>query len=241
MSSSRRIWIPFVFWTNFVLPENRISMNDTICIVRFATRNQSGNTLYDTFSTMPKCGKRTFDSLLHFRTRNGRKKKEKSNKYIIFIINRLKYWFMILFYGVSLFTGNVLQLFLLPSPWILQSLVWSAIHLQTIDSIFFISAHFLWYVPYCHFHFVIWFVLPINPIIMIRWNRRNAYGKDKNHNSSPLNWNIAFSIGFFFTNEIAVTFDTVSDEKWIRMNRSEIFWCIFHSTLRWIQNGNISL
>lgn len=63
---------------------------------------------------------------------------------------------------------------------------------------FFISAYFLWYVPCCHCHFVIWFVLPINPIIMIRWNRRNAYGKDKNHNSSPLNWNIAFSIGFFF-------------------------------------------
>lgn len=50
---------------------------------------------------------------------------------------------MILFYGVSLFTGNVLQLFLLPSPWILQSFVWSAIHIQTIDSIFFHLSIFL--------------------------------------------------------------------------------------------------
>lgn len=134
---------------------------------------------------------------------------------------------MILFYGVSLFTGNVLQLFLLPSPWILQSFVWSAIHLQTIDSIFFISAHFLWYVPYCHFHFVIWFVLPINPIIMIRWNRRNAYGKDKNHNSSPLNWNIAFSIGFFSRMKSllpSILFLMKNESGWIEVKYFDVFF-----------------
>lgn len=92
---------------------------------------------------------------------------------------------------------------------------------------FFISAHFLWYVPYCHFHFVIWFVLPINPIIMIRWNRRNAYGKDKNHNSSPLNWNIAFSIGFFSRMKSllpSILFLMKNESGWIEVKYVDVFF-----------------
>lgn len=148
---------------------------------------------------------------------------------------------MILFYGVSLFTGNVLQLFLLPSPWILQSFVWSAIHLQTIDSIFLYLSTIL----------MAGSVLPFplcNLVCVANQSNNNDKMKQtqrirKRQKSQQFTVELKYRIfnRFFFTNEIAVTFDTVSDEKWIRMNRSEIFWCIFHSTLRWIQNGNISL
>lgn len=87
---------------------------------------------------------------------------------------------MILFYGASLFTGNVLRLFLLPSHNGFYNLSCEVRFIyRRSTAFFFISAQFLWQVPYCHFHFVIWFVLPINPIMMIRWNRRNAYGRQK--------------------------------------------------------------